>query len=112
MDIICKDKKEFETWTTGIQALLNGFSDKEAVESYMAALSQNNKRRQTKSLQEDKVKVSFSSALTINRTKVLVQESEFCTLVTHSYFIYMCQSCVCLEAIVYYCIVIVTPLQN
>ncbi len=76
MDIICKDKKEFETWTTGIQALLNGFCDKEAVEAHMTALS-SNKRRQTKTMQEDRVKVSFSALGTINRTKVLVQESEF-----------------------------------
>ena len=76
LDIICKDKKEFETWTTGIQALMNGFADKDALESYMALVT-NNKRRQTKTLQEDKVLVSFSSLGTISRTKVLVQESKF-----------------------------------
>ena len=69
LDIICKDKKEFETWTTGIEALMNGFADRNAVEAYMSSLTQ---RRQTRTLKEDKIKVALGTM----RTKVVVQESK------------------------------------
>lgn len=55
LDIVCKDRKEFQTWTTGLmvgvakcclivcsvivffpQALMEGFSDHQSVEQYMS----------------------------------------------------------------------------
>ena len=48
---------------------MNGFSDRNAVEGYMSSLA---KRRQTKTLQEDKIRVALGTL----RTKVLVHESK------------------------------------
>lgn len=33
LDIVCADRREFEVWTTALQALLNGFNDKGAIEA-------------------------------------------------------------------------------
>jgi alpha-tubulin suppressor-like RCC1 family protein len=39
LDIVCKDRKEYDTWTTGIKALLDGFNDLEAVNEKLKMIS-------------------------------------------------------------------------
>ena len=58
------------------QALLDGFSDKAAVDEFIA--QQGN---QTRTMGEDKIKVALGTL----RTKVLVQESKSCHSNTSSY---------------------------
>lgn len=92
---MCKDKREFEVWTTGLQvsvttptphlcqtvppspsppcnvllqALLNGFDDTAAVTEFLS-------QQRTRSLGEDRIKVALGTL----RTRVLVQESELTT---------------------------------
>jgi len=71
LDIVCKDKREFDVWTTGLQALMNGFNNPDAVETHVSQ----HVRRQT--MTDDKLKVSLGTL----KTKVVVKENA-CDLYT------------------------------
>lgn len=63
LDIVCKDKKEFETWTVALQALLNGFNDQEAIDQMLI--------EQGGVTGEDKIQVQLGTM----KTTVLVKEN-------------------------------------
>ncbi|KAK3751866.1 hypothetical protein QZH41_009679, partial [Actinostola sp. cb2023] len=54
LDIVCKSKQEFEVWTTGLQALLSGFNDKQALDSKSLEVAE------TDQTDGENVKVEFS----------------------------------------------------
>jgi hypothetical protein len=70
LDIVCKDKREYKVWTVALKALMEGFTDAEAVLSYMS-----HKGRRTKV--EDKIAVHIGTLT----TRVEVKE-DACDLYT------------------------------
>lgn len=72
LDIVCTDKKLYDIWTTGLQALVGGFSDMRSLEEYV---SLQGKRQSGKA--DSKITVALGTL----RTKVTVSENA-CDLYT------------------------------